>query len=55
MIKVTRLSEPTREEIKVVCPTCGFIIYRYVSIKKKSGKSSCGICGTKFKWEETDD
>lgn len=51
-IKTTKLSEPTRKTIEVICPGCNTQISRTVAFFRKQGEEQCGLCGTKFKWEE---
>lgn len=51
-IKVTLISGPTQKVIATKCPGCGTSQGRQVPLDRKSGTETCGICRTKFKWEE---
>lgn len=54
-IKVTKISGPTKREIKVECPDCGHPLYLDIPIEAREGNDRCAFCGTEFKWEETND
>lgn len=54
-IKVTKLSERTKKDIRVECPECGQSLFLVTGMVQKEGTHICEFCGTRFKWEETDE
>lgn len=55
MIKTTIIEQPTTRFITLKCPKCEYEIGRVVKIDQYSGRDECGLCHTKFEWEEVND
>ncbi len=55
MIKTKIIEQPTHRTINIICPSCNTQLSRQAKIDQWQGKEECGLCHTKFVWEETED